>query len=163
MHYLVDAYNLLFRMQKKTTKLEDCRKLLIEQINEAASQLNLTITLVFDGADIHLSHSLRAHFDAVALVYTPEHQTADEYIIQEVTESRHPSQITVVSNDRELIQKCRLHKAQAQTIETFFGMLIKKEKKQKKWQSVPGTSYSGSTSELARLLAIFEKRLKEQE
>ena len=159
MHYLVDAYNLLFRIQKKIPKLEECRKLLIEQINEAADRLNLTITLVFDGADAHLPYSLRSHFDAIALVYTPEHQTADEYIIQEVTDSRHPSTITVVSNDRDLIQKCRLFKAHSQTIESFFGLLVKKEKKHKKRQSPPGICIE-SSSEFNRLLAIFELRVK---
>lgn len=161
MHYLVDAYNLLFRIQKKIPKLEECRKLLIEQINEAADRLSLTITLVFDGAEPHMPSPLRAHFDAIALVYTPEHQTADEYIIQEVTDSRHPAAITVVSNDRELIQKCRLHKAHTQTIETFFSQLIKKDKKQKKRQSAPGL-FSESSHEFNRLLTIFELRVKEQ-
>ncbi len=162
MHYLVDAYNLLFRIQKKIPKLENGRKLLIEQINEAASSLNLVVTLVFDGASKHLPHALRAHFDAIAIVYTPESQTADEYIIQEVIEACHPSQITVVSNDRELSQKCRLHKAHIQTIENFFEMLIKKEKKYKKRQFTPGP-FKGTSSELERLQVIFEERLKKSD
>ncbi len=162
MHYLVDAYNLLFRIQKKIPQLENCRKLLIEQINESADRLGLIITLVFDGAEEHLPHAMRAHFDAIALVYTPERQTADEYIIQEVIDARHPGQITVVSNDRELVQKCRLHKAQTQTIEAFFAMLIKREKKHKNKQT-DSRVCKGSSSELTRLLAIFEKRMKEQQ
>ena len=159
MHYLVDAYNLLFRIKKAVSNLEECRKLLIEQINEAADTLNLNITLVFDGAQPHLSYP--SHFDAITLVYTPQQQTADEYIIQEVTESHHPSTITVVSNDRELIIKCRLHKAHTQTIEDFFILLIKKEKKHKQRQSLPQTSIE-SSAQFNRLLTIFELRLKEQ-
>ncbi len=156
MHYLVDAYNLLFRVQKKVTSLEKNRRALISYLNEAAEQLHLNLTLVFDGSKETLSYPLRAHFDAVALVYAP--QSADTYILQEVEESRHPAKITVVSSDRELTRRCSLYGAEVQTIEAFLQRLIRKEK-----QRATPRPMQESSAQFARLLALFEQRLSEQD
>ncbi len=48
MHYLVDGYNLLFRFLK-ANPLEKTRQAMIEELNTAVSELNLSVTLVFDG------------------------------------------------------------------------------------------------------------------
>src|SRR4051812_44855014 len=111
MLYLVDAYNLLFRTLKKQGTLERTRHKLIEEINEAVSQLNLLVVLVFDGAEEHLPHPTRGHFDAIEIIYTSKTKSADAYITEEVAHSNAPTQITVVSNDRELAGRCRNYRA----------------------------------------------------
>lgn len=162
MHYLVDAYNLLFRFLKKGKSLEDRRRQLIEEINRAAQALNLQITLVFDGADDYQSYPTRGHFDCLELVYTSKNKTADEYISEEVIHSKNAAEITVVTNDRELASRCKDHHAKIKTIDGFIGFLSKKKAKKKK--SSPSTSriFNESSSEFARLLAIFEKRLNKE-
>src|SRR5262249_37751108 len=115
MHYLIDAYNLLFRFSKKGNTLKKKRQQMIEEINAAAAHLPFSITLVFDGAEEHFTHSTREHFDAVELVYTPKNTSADDYISKEVIDSPSPTQITVVTNDRDLATRCRNHRANTLT------------------------------------------------
>ncbi len=160
MHYLVDAYNLLFRTSKKGGPLEKSRQKLIEEINAIASRAKLCITLVFDGAEQHLPYSSRGHFDAIELVYTSKSLTADEYISKEVIDSNTPSQITVVTNDRELSIRCRNCSAKTQTIDAFITFLKKKETKTKK--SLKSPTFKDSPLEINRLLMIFEKKMLEK-
>jgi predicted RNA-binding protein with PIN domain len=161
MHYLVDAYNLLFRSLKKRGPLENTRQKLISELNEVVSQLNMQVTLVFDGADEHLPHSTRGHFDALQIVYTPKSKTADEYISEEVAISKAPASITVVTNDRELAHRCKAYRAKIQTIDQFLAFLMKKKAKKKKLSSNSAKAFRDSDPEIARLLTIFEKKVLE--
>ncbi len=97
MRYLIDGYNLLFRITKPTPSLEKKRQQLISELNEIISEFNLKATLVFDGSHAAISHAMRHHFDAIELVYTYENLSADEYIIEEVNASRRPEQIVVIT------------------------------------------------------------------
>ena len=146
MKYLVDAYNLLFRALKKRGSLEKSRQQMIQELNEAVSHLNFQVTLVFDGAEEHFPHPSRGHFDAIELVYTPKNKTADEYISEEVINSKSPSQITVVTNDRELSLRCRSHRAKTQTIDEFIRFVSKKRSKKKRTSSSPERSFKASSS-----------------
>lgn len=162
MHYLVDAYNLLFRTLKKRGSLEKIRQTLIEDLNEVISELNLHVTLVFDGAEEHLPLPTRGHYDAIELVYTPKNQTADEYIFEEVSFTRTPSQMTVVTSDRELSRRCHEHRAKTLTINEFLHLLSKKKTKKKRAGSSHHRAFRDSDPEIARLLQIFEKKLFEE-
>jgi predicted RNA-binding protein with PIN domain len=161
MHYLIDAYNLLFRTLKKCKSLEKSRRFLIEELNTAISQLHLHVTLVFDGAEKPPSLATRGHFDAIEIVYTPRGQTADEYIAQEVSLSRSPAQYTVVTNDRPLALRCRQYRAKTQTIDEFLLFLFKKKIKKKRRTSSREEAFRDSDPQIARLLMIFEKRMLE--
>jgi len=161
MHYLVDAYNLLFRTLKNRGSLEKIRQTLIEELNEVISMLNLHVTLIFDGAEEHLPLPTRGHYDAIELVYTPKNQTADEYIYDEVSLARTPSQMTVVTSDRELSRRCHEHRAKTLTINEFLHLLSKKKTKKKRATSSHSRVFRDSDREIARLLQIFEKKLFE--
>jgi predicted RNA-binding protein with PIN domain len=164
MHYLIDAYNLMFCSLKKKGTLRERRQLLIEELNETISQSNLHVTLVFDGAEDSFPHSGRGHFDHVELVYTPKGKTADEYITEEIASSRLPGHITVVTNDRELAGRCRNYRAKTLTPGVFLTLMTKKKEKKKKSQSVqPARSFQESSAEFKRLLLIFEKKLLAEE
>lgn len=160
--FLVDAYNLLFRTLKKRGSLEKSRQLMIEELNEAVSHLKLQVILVFDGAEEHLPHPSRGHFDAIELVYTSKSKTADEYITEEVANSRWPSRITVVTNDRELAGRCKNLGAKKLTIDEFIAFVTKKKIKKKRLSAAPARAFRESTSEFNRLLRAFEKKLEEQ-
>ena len=162
MHYLVDAYNLLFRTLKKCGSLEQKRLKLIEELNEVISQLKLSVTLVFDGAEEHLPHPARGHFDTIEIIYTSKHKTADTYIIEEVALSKSPTQMTVVTNDRELAGRCRNYRAKILSIDEFLAFLFKKKSKKKRLHSSPKQAFRDSDPEIARLLLIFEKKFNEQ-
>jgi predicted RNA-binding protein with PIN domain len=142
--------------------LKKKRQQMIEEINSAVSHLSLQITLVFDGAEEHLIHPAREHFDAIELVYTSKLKSADDYIYEEVSNSRSPSQITVVTNDRELSTRCRNHRANTLTLSAFLNFLSKKKAKKKRGAARPFRVSTTSSSEFARLLLLFEKKMLDQ-
>lgn len=161
MHYLVDAYNLLFRTLKKRGPLEKSRQLLIEELNDAIKRVNLNVTLVFDGSQEHLRQPTRGHFDAIEVVYTSKGQSADEYISDEVMLAKNPSQLTVVTNDRELAGRCKQSRAKILSIDEFIAFLLKKKIKKKKQSANPDKAFRDSDPEIARLMLIFERKLLE--
>lgn len=161
MHYLVDAYNLLFRILKNRGPLQKNRQKLIEELNEPISKFNMHVTLVFDGAEEHFPSPTRGHFDAIELVYTPKNTSADAYIIEMVSHAKSPAQITVVSNDGEIAKKCRNFRAHTLSIDDFIHLLEKKEAKRARSAKSRAAPIRESSSELSRLLIIFEKRMLE--
>lgn len=154
MHYLIDAYNLLFRIGEPTGHFESKRQHLVEAINTISVGTKLRITLVFDGAEAPPSHPTRHHFDTVELIYTPKGLSADEFIVNAVELTKRPERMTVVSSDRELTRKCRLHRAHVMKVEDFFLLIEKKRQKQ-----IPSKPEEISSAELKRWLKIFEERL----
>lgn len=161
MHYLIDGYNLLFRVLKKTRDLEKSRQALIEELNEAVITLNAPVTLVFDGAKGSLPPTLRRHFKAIELVYTTGGQSADSYILEEVELARNPKALTVVSNDKELQTRCHNVGTEQLSIDAFLRFLLRKKNKKLK-EPEREYSFTESKKELDRLLTLFEEKLKEE-
>ncbi len=160
MHYLIDGYNLLFRIAKSRRSLEKKRLELISDLNDAIAPLRIGATLVFDGADEHIAYATRARFDALDIVYTTKALSADEWILDYLEQTAHPSQYTVVSNDRELLGRSKLLQAETLNLNQFMDLLQKKQARKKRAGTRVGT-LKASDRELARLLLIFEKRLLE--
>lgn len=157
MRYFLDGYNLLFYLTKKRNPLRQYRHELITYF--ATSISSLDVVLVFDGNDPHEKHSTRHHIDQVEIVYTPLHTTADHYIFEEVQLCKHPKHIAVVSNDQELIKRCKMLGAKTLSLTDFLSYIAKKKDKQKRKVATP---LKETPQEISRLLEIFEKKLKEQ-
>ena len=157
MRYFVDGYNLLFYLTKKRNPLRQYRHELITYFANSISSLD--VVLVFDGNDPHEKHSTRHHIDQVEIVYTPLHTTADHYIFEEVQLYKNPKHITVVSNDQELVKRCKTLGAKSLSLTDFLYYIAKKKDKQKKSAS---SLLEETPQEISRLLKIFEKKLKEQ-
>lgn len=162
MHYLIDGYNLLFRLLKKKGSLEKVRQELITELNDLVSELKMQVTLVFDGAQEHLLPLSRGHYDALEIIYTHKEQTADEFILEYLNLARSPGQFTIVTNDRELSGKSHQLGAKILNIDAFVNALQKKKKKKKVRESNPEIHFRDSTPEIARLLIVFEKKLLEE-
>ena len=161
MHYLIDGYNLLFRILKKCGSLEKERQLLIRELNDAVSHLKLNVTLVFDGSQEFPFSVSRGHFESLEIVYTPKHQSADDYILEEVNSARAPQHLIIVTNDRELKGKCHQMRAKIMTIDQFLSSLVQKRQKKKRREIDQEAAFRESQPELSRLLIIFEKKLLE--
>lgn len=165
MRYLIDGYNLLFRIAKPGRALEKKREALIGELNQVISDFKLKATVVFDGSHPGLSHAMRHHFDALEIIYTYQNLSADEYIIEEVNSARRPEEIIVITSDRGLAQTCKNLGAKVQSIEAFISSLKKKtvKKKKKQKEARPEAAFKDSNAEITRLLMIFEKKLQEDE
>lgn len=147
MHYFVDAYNLLFKLHIKSTSLQKQREALLTALKPYAS---LNLTLVFDGHEI----SERSHFGDLEIIYT-EGETADAYIIKEIENAHKPSNHTVVTSDRPLASTVKNLGAKILSISEFLSLISKKGKK----KEVEKT-FTDTPAQIKRLLAIFEKKLR---
>jgi predicted RNA-binding protein with PIN domain len=160
-HYLIDGYNLLFRLAKSRQALKTKRVQLIEKLNEMIGPLALNATIIFDSADTTTRHSSREHFDALEIVYTNKAMSADAYILEKLDASKYPEHFTVVTSDRDLAFSSKVLKAKTLSVEAFLSLLLKKKKAQKKKTSSSTRLLRDSDAEISRLLRIFEKRLSE--
>ena len=156
MRYFVDGYNLLFYLTKKRNPLRQYRHELISYFASSISSF-LDVVLVFDGSDPYEKYSTKHHIGPVEIVYTPLRTTADLYIFEEIQLHKKPANTTVVSNDQELINRCKALGAKALSLTNFLSYIAKKKAKQKKAIRAQETP-----QEISRLLKIFEKKLKEE-
>lgn len=151
MHYWIDGYNLLFRISKDYQAMKGNERKLLVAINEAMHRRHFQATVVFDGREKDPPEALRKNLDALAIIYTPYNQTADDYILQNFSPND-----TIVSSDRELTGKARQRGAQTLSVEQFVTRLLKKKKKPSPEKTLQETDF-----QLQRLLKIFEDRLNE--
>jgi predicted RNA-binding protein with PIN domain len=138
---------------------ENERKLLAA-LNRALTLMKYSVTVVFDGREKDPPEALRRNLASLALIYTPHHQTADDYILEAIADSSDPSNEVVISSDLELLRKAKQRGAKGQTVEAFLSTLVRK-KRRKKTAAEP--VFQESSAELQRLLKIFEQRLKNDE
>jgi len=156
LHYYIDGYNFLFRITKSYEAMRARQKELLAALNDWTVQFKLNVTIVFDGRQKDPPEAVRGHLANLEVIYTPEHQTADDYILQEIEFSSTPSEETVVSSDRELTGKAKQRGARVQSIEDFFSFLGGKQRKKKSPSSK--TTFQDTPANIERLLKIFEQK-----
>jgi predicted RNA-binding protein with PIN domain len=161
MHYWIDGYNLLLRITKSYREMKQNEKKLLTALNRSIILLKYQATVVFDGREKDPPEALRRNLDSLAMIYTPHHQTADDYILQAIAESSNPSQEVVISSDLELLRKAKQRGAGGQTVEEFLSRLSRKKQKKKAIAAKEKVIQETST-EMKRLLKIFEERLEEE-
>jgi hypothetical protein len=159
MLYLIDGYNFLFRFIEKDSKIENQRNDLIDFIDKKALLLHLNINIVFDGHHQMNAFPNRSYTENIEIIYTPKNESADDYILEKIKFSKHPSQITVISSDNILTKKAKQMQAKIQSIESFLVWLSEKEEKVEFEQE---EEYSDSEENIKRLLKIFQEKLKKQ-
>lgn len=158
MHYWIDGYNLLFRLTKNYKAMKENERKLLLTLNRSITLAKYQAVVVFDGREKDPPEALRRNLNSLALIYTPHHQTADDYILEMIDLSPNPSKEIVVSSDLELLRKAKQRGAKIITIEDFLTKLI--QKKRKKKLRIEKEMQETST-ELKRLQKIFEDRMKE--
>jgi predicted RNA-binding protein with PIN domain len=118
MHYFIDGYNLLFRLIHDNRDLQSQREAIIHDLNQKISLLKLNASIVFDAA-FQIGERTRSHYDALEILFTGEGETADEYIVDEIKNSLHPQQETVVTSDKKLAWRVRNRSAHTESVEEF--------------------------------------------
>lgn len=122
MHFYIDGYNLLFRSLKNHSDFSKERTRLIEDLNEKVGLLALEVTVVFD-SQYQDSESTRGHFKFLEIIFTSQHQTADDCILDAIKSERNPSQKTVVTSDKKLAWFARRSSAKTESAEHFMHWL----------------------------------------
>jgi predicted RNA-binding protein with PIN domain len=158
MHYWIDGYNLLFRLTKTYKAMRQNERKILLALNEAILRLGYLVTVILDGREKDPPEALRRNLSSLSLIYTPIHQTADDYILEMIADAAHPAEQTVISSDFELLTKAKQRGARGMTVEQFLIKLTKKRKK----AVVEGKEFKETQAHLQRLLKIFEEKLEEE-
>lgn len=164
MIYLVDGYNLLFRLFHSEKKFESQREVLIEFLEEKATLLNLDINLIFDGYKQNQELANTSYFEKLKVIYTSKGQTADDYIIEQIFLSKNPSQIVVVTSDKSLKKKSEELHASTRSIDSFINWITKKETEKRNNNNFEKEEkeFIDTKQNIQRLLKIFEDKLKNE-
>ena len=161
MRYLIDGYNLFFKIQENILPLPIKRGNFIKDLDSEIKDLHLNATAVFDSnqKNAHTSPSSKK-LEALEVVFSPKHLSADAYILELLTWNS--KNTTLVTSDRELGIQASYLGVKTQTIEDFIDFLLKRRLKKTPGEDVK-LELRESDANLKRLLDIFEKRLNEDE
>lgn len=160
MRYLVDGYNLFFKLEEDLLPLEEKREAFVQVLDQVAVHLKLKILIVFDS---HYENAL--HFASkrkmthIEVSFSPQNLSADAYLLELL--EWNPKQTTLVTSDRELTKKGSFLGAKTMTIEAFVSFILKKQKKGTLKKEKPNLRETKGNFD--RLLKEFEKRLDEND
>ncbi len=116
---LVDGYNVT-KQHRGHLDLETQRNWLVQQIGILARQRGIVPTIVFDGQTSSGSRPPTALRD-VRVVFTAAGITADDELVMAVVGTDQP--VVVVTDDRELSARVRVHGADVVGTRSFLGVL----------------------------------------
>ena len=155
MHYLVDAYNLLFYLaDEDVDPIHRSRQELIDHLITKLETKHLMVTLIFDSGKTHIAHypghQKQRH---ITVKFSPEGVCADDYII-EMLSNMHVKSTTVVTSDQHLAQECRSQGAHVLSVEKF-QILLNKNRSQSGKRDKPELSNPEYDEYLRK---IFEDR-----
>ncbi len=156
MHYIVDGYNLLFRLVKAPRPLQRTRERFLKTLDDEVAEAQINVIIIFDSAEKKLAGVSRRHLEAVEVIFTSEGLSADEYILEKICNSKQPKQQTVVSADRELLRKAKQLGAAPMNFADFFALLLKRKARHQNRDLQ--RAFADSSTNIARLLEIFENR-----
>lgn len=125
MKYYVDGYNYIFRHLDLKKNLQSQREALIYDLNQKAALLNLTITIVFD-AHYQAGDEAITHYKNIKIIYTAEHESADDYILRKLSSVSSPKQYTLVTSDNSLSRKARAEHVLTESIDEFIEWINKR-------------------------------------
>jgi predicted RNA-binding protein with PIN domain len=128
LHYLIDGYNLLFKLFHDKVSLKEQREYLISYLRDSIPS-NCRYTLVFD-AHLSLGDEIRTHTKDLEVLYTSEKETADEWILSRVERGK-GKLFVVVTSDKVLAHACRHLGATIETASSFLKRLSPKEEKKR--------------------------------
>ncbi|MGM0440260.1 MAG: NYN domain-containing protein [Chlamydiota bacterium] len=121
MYYLIDGYNLLFQIAEGSS-LQEEREDFIKSFVGTLRKYSISATIVFDAA-FQQGDCSRSHILDTEIVFTDQHQTADEYIIELLSTSYRSKPVKVVTSDNLLSWLARQKGAQTISGENFLKSL----------------------------------------
>mgnify|MGYP001080342022 FL=1 len=156
MHYYVDGYNLLFRLFGASDNLKSSRQKIISDLNQKIKTVHIDVTIVFD-AQHHVEEQDRLYMDAVEIIYTSHGQIADEWIIDELKNKKKPTEHVVVTSDKKLAYRAKIHMAKTQTVEEFVSWLARRFVNQKRKESLPTLEKKIKKKEIVQETVVIQE------
>lgn len=125
MHYLVDGYNLMFRLVDTGEDLRKARDYILDDLSEKLRFLDIEMTIIFDAA-YRPGDATRRHRGNLEIIYTRNSESADDFIVEQLDEDGRSYDTMVVTSDRDLAFRSRRLGASCMSIEAFVTWLDKR-------------------------------------
>lgn len=121
MLYLIDGYNLLFRLKSKKQTLKDAREFLINALGNLIKNFELKAAIVFDSS-LDMAHLFpsKSERPPLEIIFAPYGMTADDYILEIISFKSKKQPITLVTSDNHLGQQAKSFRVKILSIEELF-------------------------------------------
>jgi predicted RNA-binding protein with PIN domain len=106
MPWLVDGNNLLAQMPGRSMNDPAHRRWLASELSQFCESRRCHLTLYFDGQPLQGWRD-RTWLGKVCVFHSGGGRTADAAILEEVISAHRPAELTVVTSDRALFDRCR--------------------------------------------------------
>jgi predicted RNA-binding protein with PIN domain len=159
MRYLVDGYNLFFKLEEEILPLEEKREEFLMLFDQVVDELHLNVLIIFDSHYENSTHfASKRKLTHLEVSFSPKNLSADDYILELL--EWNAKETTLITSDQKLSKKGSFLGAKTMSIETFVTFIIKKQQK-----IIPKgkPSMRESKGNFERLLKEFEKRLDEND
>lgn len=128
-HYIIDGYNVIYRVEKFRSALgaglEQARNDLVSLIRSYHSGKKVKVTVVFDGDEIGYIETSPHPVRWLQVVYSKFPEKADPVIKRLIQKAQNKRAMVLVSADNALVQVARQLKAQVLSPDEFYQRATK--------------------------------------
>ena len=127
MLYLIDGYNLLFRLKSKKQSLKDARDFLLHSLGKLIQDFDLKAAIVFDSS-LDLAHLFpsKSERPPLEIIFAPYGLTADEYLLEIISFKCKLQPMTLVTSDQSLALQAKSYRIKVMSIEDLFNTFSQK-------------------------------------
>lgn len=114
MLYLIDGYNLLYRLgivtaQTGPNNLEHARRRLLALMHAAHGERSRDVVVVFDAKRSPPGMAIEQNYQGIQVRFAARHPEADDLLEELIQQAEHPRGLAVVSDDHRIQHAARRH------------------------------------------------------
>jgi len=110
MNYIIDAYNLIGKLQSISLSDPNKEEKLIAKINQLEKNKNDFFIIIFDGKNKNNPYQSIQKENQIKVIFTDILESADEYIIRILKTITNKSNYIIVTSDNEIKYKSKKNK-----------------------------------------------------
>jgi len=119
MLYVIDAYNLIGKIRKISFSDSNKETALMAFMQARGTRARDQFVLVFDGKRDNQPYGAKERHGVFTWIFTPNDQTADEYIDAYLSKQKQRSGLVIVSSDRTVMRSARTYRVDCLRSEEF--------------------------------------------
>lgn len=128
MKYLIDGYNLFFKLEEDILPLEEKREEFISLLDQEVGSLRLNVLLIFDSHRENAEDfASKRKLKNLEVSFSPKNLSADHYILELLEWDAKNTML--ITSDKRLAMEAKHHGAKVQSIEGFVQFILRRRKK----------------------------------